>query len=257
MPNPEKVLLSELTWQTIKDATYEVALLPWGATEAHNYHLPYGTDNYEVDRIAVEAASIASREGASVVVLPAVPFGVNTQQLDIPLTLNMNPSTQAAVLSDITESLGSSGVRKLVILNGHGGNDFRQMVRELQAETSLFLCVVNWYGIVPQEPFFDEMGDHAGEMETSVMMHLEPSLVLPLDQAGDGRAKSFRISGLRDGTAWAPRRWTKVTADTGVGDPSNATPAKGKAYVEAVIRKIAEFLMDLSEADVEEMYEEG
>ncbi len=130
-------------------------------------------------------------------------------------------------------------------------------MRELQAETSLFLCVVNWYNIVPKESFFDEKGDHAGEMETSLMMHLEPSLVLPLDQAGDGRAKRFRIAGFRDGTAWAPRQWTKVTADTGIGDPSNATPAKGEAYFGAVTKKIAGFLVDLSEANPDEMYEEA
>ena len=87
------------------------------------------------------------------------------------------------------------------------------------------------------------------------MMHLEPSLVVPLDQAGVGHANRFRIAGFRDGTAWAPRRWTTVTADTGVGDPRNATPAKGKAYVEAVTMKIAEFLIALSDADPDDMYE--
>ena len=129
------------------------------------------------------------------------------------------------------------------------------MVRELQAKTTLFLCVVDWYSIVPQTEYFDELGDHAGEMETSLMMHLYPSLVAPLDQAGDGRARTWRIAGLGDGTAWAPRQWTKVTADTGVGDPSNASPAKGKSYMEVVIRQIATFLVDLTKADPEQMFE--
>jgi len=74
--------------------------------------------------------------------------GVNTGQLDIPLCINMNPSTQALVLRDVALSLAGQGMAKLVIFNGHGANDFRQMIRELQPQVSLFLCVVNWYKVV-------------------------------------------------------------------------------------------------------------
>ncbi len=65
------------------------------------------------------------------VVLPTVPFGVNTGQLDVKLDINMNPSTQLALLNDVAEVLSRHGIPKLVILNGHGGNDFKQMIREL------------------------------------------------------------------------------------------------------------------------------
>ena len=98
-------ILNELTWKTVRDARYEVAVLPWGATEAHNLHLPYSTDNVETERIAALAAQRATERGARVVVLPVVPFGVNTGQLDIPLCLNLNPSTQALVLRDIATAL--------------------------------------------------------------------------------------------------------------------------------------------------------
>src|SRR5439155_315535 len=119
---PRPFILNELTWKTVRDARYEVAVLPWGATEAHNLHLPYSTDNVETERIAALAARHASERGARVVVLPVVPFGVNTGQLDIPLCLNLNPSTQALVLRDLATALAGQGVAKLVILNGHGGN---------------------------------------------------------------------------------------------------------------------------------------
>jgi creatinine amidohydrolase len=247
-------VLEEADWTTVRETAYEVAILPWGATEAHNTHLPYGTDNLETERIATAAAEAAWNRGTRVIVLPAIPFGVNAQQLDIPLTINLNPSTQALVLRDIVRSLDGHGVRKLLILNGHGGNDFRAMIRELQPSTRVFLCTANWYRSVPADDYFDEPGDHAGELETSLVLHLAPDLVRSLDQAGAGHAKQFRIEALRRGWAWAPRRWTQVTADTGVGNPRAASAEKGKAYFDAVTRVLADFLVELAAADPDDLY---
>jgi creatinine amidohydrolase len=254
-PTPRPYILNELTWSAVRDARYEVAVLPWGATEAHNLHLPYSTDNVETEQIAAQAARHASERGARVVVLPVVPYGVNTMQLDIPLCLNLNPSTQALVLRDIATSLAGQGVPKLVLLNGHGGNDFRQMIRELQPQVSLFLCLVNWYQVVDAKAYFSDLGDHAGELETSVMLHVAPQLVRPLGEAGPGRARRFTVTGLREGWAWAPRRWREVTDDTGVGNPAAATQEKGQKYVEAVSERIGAFLVELAKADPRKLYE--
>ena len=248
-------ILAESTWATVRDQSYEVAILPWGATEAHNTHLPYATDNLESDAIAAESARIAWERGARVIVLPAVPFGVNTGQLNIPLCLNMNPSTQTALLRDIGSSLAGQGVRKLVILNGHGGNDFKQIIRELQAPVGLFICQLNWYACIDARAYFTEPGDHAGELETSLMLHVAPDLVRPLTEAGKGSARRFRARGLREGWAWTPRQWSQVTDDTGVGNPAAATTAKGAAYFKAVTEQIAGFLDDLAKADPASMYE--
>lgn len=248
-------VLAENNWRAVSASAFEVAVLPWGATEAHNFHLPYGTDNFEASRIAEYAAELATADGASVMVLPTVPYGVQSGQLDIPFCMHVRPSTQLALLRDIVNSLERHGVRKLVILNGHGGNDFRSIIRELQPETSVFLCTLDWYRAVPPGEFFDEPGDHAGELETSVMMHLEPGLVLPLSEAGDGAARKFRVSALCEGWAWSPRRWTHVSSDTGVGDPRASSAEKGSAYVSAVVRRIAGFLVELSAMDPESAYE--
>ncbi len=249
-------ILAETNWKTVRAMEYEVAVLPWGATEAHNYHLPYGTDTLQCDHIAAEAARLAWEAGARVVVLPTIPIGVQTGQLDIPLCLNLNPSTQAAILADLAHALSGQGIPKLVILNGHGGNDFRQMIRELQPQVEIFLCVVNWYKVVGPADFFQDLGDHAGEMETSVMLHIAPELVLPLSEAGEGRARSFRIDALREGWAWAPRQWTQVSADTGVGDPRSSSAEKGARYVAAVTERIGRFLVELAAADPRDLYEE-
>jgi len=88
-----------------------------------------------------------------------------------------------------------------------------------------------------------------------VMMHIAPNLVLPLDQAGPGTEKKSKIVGLREGWAWAPRRWTAISADTGVGDPSAATQEKGAAFLHAVAERISGFLVDLARTDMNEAYE--
>jgi creatinine amidohydrolase len=256
MTNLRPYILNETNWKTVKEIDYEIAVLPWGATEAHNYHLPYGTDNIQNEYIVSEAAGIAWEKGVKVVVLPNIPFGVNSQQLDIPLTINMNPSTQAFVLRDIVEALWGQGIRKLVVFNGHGGNDFRQMIREIKADYPEFLIFsLNWYTADKDwGKYFEDTGDHAGEMETSIMMHIVPELVLPLDEAGSGKSKRLRFKGREEGWLWAPREWTRVTNDTGIGNPKKSTPEKGKKYLQTAIRKIADFFIELNTTSNDNLY---
>jgi creatinine amidohydrolase len=252
--HPRPYILAEATWKTVKDTAYQLAILPWGATEAHNYHLPYATDIVLSEYVATGAARLAWERGARVVVLPAIPFGVNTGQLDIPLTINMNPSTQAAVLHDIVDSLARQGIPKLVIVNGHGGNDFRQMIRELQPRyPDVFLCTMNWYQVVEGDRYF-RPGDHGGDLETSVMLHAAPELVRPLSEAGPGAARPFRLQGLRERWVWAQREWTRVTEDTGIGDPREATAEKGAEYARLVVEKVASFLVELAAVELNDLY---
>lgn len=247
-------LLAEQTLPAVRRADYQLAVLPWGATEAHNYHLPYSTDNIECDALAAESARRAWERGTRAAVLPTVPFGVNTTQLDIPFTLNMNPSTQLALLGDLVQALEGQGVRKLVLFNGHGGNEFKAIIRELQPRTRVFLCTLNWWQVVDARAFFTDQGDHAGELETSVMQEIAPELVRPLSEAGDGAAKAWRVAAFREGWAWAPRQWTKVTADTGVGDPRAATAERGARFIASVCEKIAGFYEELAAADLDDLY---
>ncbi|MCK5850321.1 MAG: creatininase family protein [Kiritimatiellae bacterium] len=249
-------VLAEATWKTVKDMDYEVAILPWGATEAHNFHLPYGTDAIQASHVAITSAGLAWERGARVIALPAIPYGVNTGQLDIKLVINMSPSTQATVLGDIVSSLAGQGIRKLVVLNAHGGNDFKQMIRELQAAHSdMFLCTVDWWRSPDISDLFKEPGDHGGAAETSSMMHIRPDLLLDLSEAGDGAARSFKFQAMKEKWAWAQREWTAVTKDTGVGDPAEADPAKGKEFLSRACNKVADFLVELAECPVGEEYE--
>lgn len=246
--------LASSTWREVGAAQYAVAVLPWGATEAHNTHLPYATDTLQSEGVALEAARRAWEKGAKVVVLPSIPFGVQTGQRELPLCINLDPSTQARIIANVAESVAGAGVPKLVIVNGHGGNDFKPMIRELQGRLPLLIAQVNWYQVVDPRTYFEEPGDHAGELETSVLQHLAPSLVEPLATAGRGKAKKPAIKGFAEGWAWTPRRWVDVTDDTGVGDPRKATPAKGAKYFDAVTTKLGAFFVDLAATPREKLY---
>jgi len=248
-------ILSDNTWKSIKDTKFQAAILPWAATEAHNYHLPYSTDIIEAEAIAAESARIAYEKGAKVIVLPAIPFGVNTGQHDVLLDMNLNPSTQLAILNDVAQTLNRQGIRKLIILNAHGGNDFKQMIRELGLRfPDMFFCQCNFYQAVSQKDFFENKDDHAGEMETSLMLYLRPDLVRPLSEAGAGKAKKFKFNAMQEGWAWAERRWTAVTKDTGVGDPGKASREKGERYFKAVAEKIGAFFYEVAMTDRGDMY---
>lgn len=248
-------VLARNHWKYIKDSNFKVAVQPWGATEAHNYHLPYGTDVYEAEVISAESARLAREKGAEVVVLPVIPFGVNTGQHDIKLNINLNPSTQMRILDDIIASLARHNIGKLVVLNAHGGNDFRQMLRELGLKyPDMWLFQANFYQIPLPEKIFDEPDDHAGEMETSLMLHLFPELVLPLNEAGDGASKKINIGAFQQKWAWTEREWSKVTQDTGVGNPHKSTPEKGEKYFRFITAQIAEMLVEVSKINREEAY---
>jgi creatinine amidohydrolase len=250
-------ILEQTNWQQVKNQKYEVAILPWGATEPHNYHLPYGTDSLETAKIAAEAAGKAWEKGAKIMVLPTIPLGVqNPGQIQLPFCLHTRPSTQIIIFNDIVEALYGQGIRKLVVLNGHGGNDFKPMIREIQPQfPEMLISLVEWFKILELSLYFDEGGDHAGEMETSVIMHYFPELVLPLDQAGDGRAKQSKLPSIKDKTAWMPRQWDKVSDDTGVGNPKKASSEKGKKYLDALTTKISEFLIEMAQCDGTDLYE--
>jgi creatinine amidohydrolase len=145
-------ILAETNWKTVKDRTIDLAILPWGAIEAHNYHLPYSADVIEADYIAAGAAKIAYEQGAKMIVLPSVPYGVNTGQMDIKLDLNISPSTQMAIVTDIVNDLNKQGINKLLILNSHGGNDFKPILREVGLKfPKIFLSFCNWYNAIPKK----------------------------------------------------------------------------------------------------------
>ncbi len=140
--------LLETNYAYVKEHRFEVAVLPLGATEPHNLHLPYGTDVYEADVVGEKICEAAHARGAKVVLLPTIPYGTETNQMAFPLAMNLNPSTLAAVIRDLVFSLAHHGIKKIVLLNSHGGNDLKSVLRELHGQTAAQLFLCNWYRVL-------------------------------------------------------------------------------------------------------------
>jgi len=248
-PGPRSYLLLEANYRQLLDARPAVAILPWGATEAHGWHLPHGTDVYEAEAIAERAALAAARRSAPVLVLPAIPFGNNAQQQDQVATIHLSTATAAGVLRDVAASLVRQGIDRLVVLNAHGGNDLKPLVRDTMLETGGLIVLVDFFRVRPDalERIFASPGDHAGDMETSLMLHLRPDLVV-MAQAGDGRRLPWALNSLGQPGVWTPRPWSRTHPDSGAGDPRSASATKGAEYCAAVADAIADVLVELAGA---------
>lgn len=240
-------------WGEVKQMPrYDLAILPWGATEPHNQHLPYCTDMLTAQAVAFEVAEKAAAQGVNLMVLPGIPLGSqNPGQIELPYCIHTSQTTQFAILRDIVRSLKRQGIYKLMIMSGHGGNIFKGIIRDIMIEDpEMTICHNEWFAFVSRTGFFEEKeDDHAGELETSVMLHYYPELVR-MDLAGDGHFRKFAIEGLNTKVAWVPRDWAKVTEDTGVGYPKSATAEKGRRYMEAVVPKIVQFVVDFTTKEI-------
>lgn len=255
-------ILSETNYGVVKERPFDVAVLPYGATEPHNFHLPYGTDTLEVETLAERACGEAFRRGARVVKLPAIPYGTETNMQSFPLAMNLNPSTVLAVVRDLVQSLERSGVRKLVILNGHGGNDFKPLLRELHLQTKVHLFLCDWFRAISadvQKQLFSDPGDHAGAAETAFALHAFPGLVNRNPQNGElaadaGQMAETRFDAINRGWVTITRPWHLLTTNSGAGNPHGVTAEQGKQLVDAIVARLADFLVDLAGKPVDERF---
>ncbi|HKI30505.1 MAG TPA: creatininase family protein [Gemmataceae bacterium] len=250
-------VLAEQTHAFVRSQKWEVAVLPFGATEPHNLHMPYGTDTFQVEVIGIHACKYAHEAGARVILLPAVPFGVNTNYFKVPgsLACSLAPTTLLRVLTDIVDSLERQGVRKLVLLNGHGGNELKPFLRELHHRTGVFLSLCDWYRMAADlyRSIFKEPGEHADEVETSLGLAFFPGFVHP-ELADAGTARPTRFEAINRGWVSITRPWHLATSNTGLGNPAAATAAKGQALMKALTERLGQFLVELAAAPLDENF---
>lgn len=253
-------ILAETNYTYTKENSYEVAVLPLGATEPHNLHLPYSMDTREGDLVGEKICEAAHQRGARVVLLPTVPYGTQTNMRAMPLAMNVDPSTLNRFVTDLIESIVGSGVRKILLLNSHGGNDMKPLLRELAGKTPAHVFLCNWYTVLADqyEEIFEHRDDHAGEMETSLALAHWPEFVGRNEDgsliADDGQTAPTRFEAINKGWVSITRPWHLLTTNAGSGYPHAATAEKGKRFMELLVDRLATFLVELSQAEIDERF---
>ena len=144
----KKYRLINSPYGATRNGKYEVVLLPWGATEPHNLHLPYMTDCILAHDVAVDAAQLPlEKYGVLSMVIPPVTMGSqNPGQRELPFCVHAHYDTQRAILTDIVASLYHQGFHRLLIVNGHGANNFKNMIRDLTLDyPGMLMMTSEWF----------------------------------------------------------------------------------------------------------------
>jgi len=256
-PKPA-VRLEDLTHPEMGRRDVRLLLLPIGSTEPHANHLCYGNDNWTAEALAVRAAAAANEKGARVVVLPTMPYGVNTNVAPVPFAQSIRPATMMQFVKDVVDTAERQGIRKLVILNSHGGNTttLGAALRELFASHPRVFVALIEASSTYQEAMakvIERPGEHASEAETSVSLALFPEKVY-MERAVAPRNPEFKVQSLKAPYISLARPWKHISDTTGHGDPTRATAEKGRKLVEVFVERISTLLKELSDAELTETF---
>ncbi len=236
----------------ISDAT--VALLPIGAIEQHGPHLPLCTDATLAEGMALEAARRV--RDATVLVLPTLSVAKSDEHLNFPGVLTLDAATLQAVILQIGKSVARSGLRRLVLLNAHGGNVpvLQIAARALRIDAGMFCVSAGWMsmgypqGVVPEAEMRD--GIHGGFVETAAMLHFRSDLVamdLAKDFVPSSRSVAENNQVLRlMGPVSAGWMVEDLNADGAAGNAAMATRDAGRAIVEHAAQRYALLIEEVS-----------
>ncbi len=255
-----RYLLGELTWPEARERFKEVdlAILPVGSTEQHGPHLPVDTDSFDAEYLAGQVAMACS--DPKPIVLPLIPYGVSYHHDDFSGTISVSPDTLAKVVYDVGISAARNGIKKLIIVNGHGGNSpaLHFAAQNINKDAHIFTCVDTGETSDPDVYALAETDNdvHAGEIETSTSLSVRPHLV-KMDRAEKFVPKfsnKYLDFTSRRSVGWYAR--TAHISPVGVlGDPTRATKEKGDKMWDVIISRLVEFVEDLKELSLEEIFQ--
>ncbi len=230
------------------------AIMALGAIEQHGPHLPVGTDTYTSKAYVEKAAElVADRIGdkADLLVLPQMPYGLSVEHRNFAGVLSMSPETLLHFYTDIAEGLKKSGIEKLIIISGHGGNDHLMQVaaREMyKTGIKTFYCTV---GEVMAAMNVEPWSVHACRVETSIMMKLQPDLVVKeriVPELSASKDKWMQITDMNAG-AWEVWYTDDYAVDGVIGEPDKATPEFGEELFDKIVESMAKTVMYIIEND--------
>jgi creatinine amidohydrolase len=249
-----------LKWPEITERLkiVDTAILPCGAIEQHGPHLPVDVDYFDAFYLAKKVAE-ACKEPRPFVI-PPIAYGVSYHHSEFKGTISVSNNALSALVYDIGMSLAHNGIKKLVILNGHGDNKptLEYAAQMINRDSKIFVCVetgetsdIDLYDLI------DTHNDiHAGEIETSTSLALRPELV-EMDKAVDATLdlnNEFLDFTSDRGVSWYTH--TKKLSETGVmGDATAATKEKGIKMWEIMIRKLTEFVETIKNTSTDELYQ--
>ena len=253
-------VLGEMTWPEAEAylKKVDVALLPVGAIEQHGPHLPLDTDSFDADYLARQVAQACS--DPKPIVLPPIAYGVSYHHDDFKGTFSINNDTLSRLIYEIGLSAAHNGIKKLVIINGHGGNgpSLNFAAQMINRDAHIFVSVDSGEtSDVDIYSFVETQNDvHAGEFETSTSLAIRPELV-QMDKADPSIPKfSSRYLNFtsKRGVSWYA--YTKKISSTGVmGDPTKASAEKGRKMWQIMVAHLVAFVEDLKHLSIEEIHQ--
>ena len=226
-------------------------VVPVGATEQHGPHLPVSTDAAIVEAVAIEAAELTGDIAA-----PVVSYGYNQKELMFPGTVSANLETLTRYLFDLCSSIRTTGFSRILILNGHGWNKPSiGAVAHMIAENGKVLCAAaSYYDLISdtlgriRESEYPGGMSHAGELETSIALHLFPDAVRMEKAQKDisfPKSEHFWLDISSPSAVSIPRPFRDLTRTGVIGDPTLATAEKGRSAFSAAVEAVASLLRDL------------
>jgi len=244
-------ILETMTTADIRAFRPEVAVIPVASTEPHGPHLPYGTDTLIGSGVTAKAVQLANKKGARVLRLPPLPIGNNVNFKAYPFACRIRVETLMAVLFDLVEFLAEDGVRKVVIVNSHGGNVatidavLRQIHDRLRDRVFACGCRSNSFAGPDVDGIHSDNSPHAGKYETSLVQYLAGGLVVD-GELRDTPLHQPAIAALAEDTAHWVRPWHRLMPEFCAGRLDEATAEIGQRYFEASAAGMADFLVELS-----------
>jgi creatinine amidohydrolase len=263
MPKEKKKrssMLGELTWPeaAARFQEIDIVLLPVGSTEQHGPHLPLDTDSFDANYLANEVSN--TFPDPKPLVLPLIPYGVSYHHMDFSGTISISNETLTRLVYEIGMSVAQHGVKKLIIINGHGGNtpSLKNAAQMINRDAHIFTCVdTGETSDVDIGKIIETPNDaHAGEMETSTALVLRPHLV-DMGKAQkfipDFSSRYLDFSSSRS-VEWYTR--TERISQTGVlGDPTKASKEKGELIWKSMVKNLVSFVSELKDMTLDEIYE--